>query len=134
MRSATLLSVLRRPVSRVSGLVVIAAAFLLIGSGRLLGQHACPHHDGGAAHEGAAAHGPEHAAAHEGPDDGVPSPCTCIGTCHGAAATPLLPPGSLLTGAHHEFRRVPAAPTAAVGAARLVPWLLPPANGPPSRA
>lgn len=91
---------------RLSLLALLCAASLV--GAELRGAHACPHHDPGrhpAPHAGTAEEGtPERHATHDQPERDVaaneranePSPeedgetrCTCIGTCHGSAVSPL---------------------------------------------
>jgi hypothetical protein len=127
MKESPLLTRLRRPAARQAGVLLLALSFLLVASGEVLGAHHCAHHQGEHAASGAHADAPPdgghdghqgaHPPAQSVPHDHDPAPCTCIGTCHGSAATPL-PAAHLPQG---ESRAV-----------RLLPHVLPFANGPPT--
>jgi hypothetical protein len=142
MKESPLLTRLRRPAARQAGVLLLALSFLLVASGEVLGAHHCAHHQGEHAASGAHADAPPdgghdghqgaHPPAQSVPHDHDPAPCTCIGTCHGSAATPLPPsvqlsvaPAAGAVGAAH----LPQGESRAV---RLLPHVLPFANGPPT--
>ncbi|HSH45619.1 MAG TPA: hypothetical protein VK966_07170 [Longimicrobiales bacterium] len=144
MRGTLLFRRLRAGAVRRTGLGVLALSFTLVGSGDVTGQHHCAHHssmaapavaDGGQAsgHVPSDAHG-RHAADTGGHQEGGhdAGPCTCIGTCHGSAATPLPPPAALsplhIAGALHLGGLVPVGSPAV----QRLPYVLPFPNGPPA--
>lgn len=143
MSRPPLLRRLRDDAARRAGFVLLALSFTVVAGSDLLGQHHCAHHDPGAvsvgtvdvpasAHGHHEAHGEANTSGHQ-EDGGHAGPCTCIGTCHASAASPL-PPGtgsSVATVAaaalSHDLT------TTASPAVRLLPYVLPFPNGPPAR-
>lgn len=109
--------------------VLLAGVFVLSLGGEAYGWHDCPHHhrDGG----------PRPAAGAEAPADSAPlaptdGPCTCVGSCHAAAASPmpaLAPAAPALVG---TAERLPLRPTVETVRPRFSPYLLPYPNGPPA--
>jgi hypothetical protein len=142
MERMTLLTVLRQRVARCASVFLLAAAFMLAAGGDVLGQHACPHHDvpAGSDHDSAAAaldSGHDHhdgvadAAAHTAPDDDH-APCNCIGDCHGSAASPLPSSDYARVAAAVQTSYVTHSNSADGFVVRLLPHVLPFANGPPA--
>lgn len=114
-----------------AALLGLAFAFGLYG-----GAHA-PHR--GPGHPG---HGPRHAdprpgggshAPPERPAPGAPVPldCPCIGTCHGAAATPLASAPVHPVGPRDALLAIDPDPAPPSSRRSAPPYLLPFANGPP---
>lgn len=106
----------------------------------LRGEAYLPH----AAHGGAGDHGAVHSLAlasigtgesgpaTSSPHHGDPGPCTCIGTCHGAAAAPLPALGFDGASLPAEAAGGEPGPPATRGLRSASPYLLPYANGPPT--
>lgn len=113
--------------------VLLSAVFLAGTAGEVYGLHDCSHHRSAPA---APTDASSHAAGGEaasGPMESSSGPCTCLGTCHGAAAapttalgqeTPVLEAGR--TG--RILRATPPEPAPA----RDVTVLLPYPTGPPA--
>src|SRR5690606_17775921 len=105
--------------------LLFALVFVHAASGEGLAGHDCPHH------EPPRAHG--HDVHDAGPADGADpaSPCTCVGVCHGSAASPVPATGHERVQAPTTVRAhgpivVPASPPLQPAA-----YLLPYPNGPP---
>lgn len=87
---------MRRSIVQRAAAALLAGFFLLAGTADVYGLHSCPHHDHGGA-ETAAEAGPVTAGHdlllaaddHDG-DPATDGPCTCVGSCHGSAATPAV--------------------------------------------
>jgi hypothetical protein len=132
-----------RPIRRLTALLA-AMLLLLSGAGDAFGAHPCPHHAAiGAPEHAAAAHAAEmadshgdhgahgQAPAHPADHDGH-SACTCGGICPvSTGPAPLAPALAVL-----PLVLVPAAPAAFTAAdglpSRLLPYVLPFAQAPPS--
>lgn len=118
---------LRRAVS-----VLLAGVFVLSLGGEAYGWHDCPHHhpDPGTGDVPAEATA---AAAEAGsaPLEPTGGPCTCVGSCHAAAASPL--PGSAAAPAQvaSAVRSVELGAIARPPRPRFPPYFLPYPNGPP---
>lgn len=118
---------------------LLAGIFLLAGTADVYGLHDCPHHDhggGDAAVQAAEATPPGHDAhvtsgqpEHEPP---AGAPCTCVGTCHGSAAAPVVAQGpeSPATDLVRAERRL-TAPTRPAPSTDPTAFLIPYPNGPP---
>lgn len=117
---------------------LLAGIFLLAGTADVYGLHSCPHHDHGGDDAAHAADAPSTELRHhvapapsdqEQPDG---APCTCVGSCHGSAATPVVsggpesPDTDLLPAA-----RSLAAPAHPTPATDPTDFLAPYPNGPP---
>ncbi|MDB4951814.1 MAG: hypothetical protein JWM27_4463 [Gemmatimonadetes bacterium] len=141
MRTPHLAGVNRRASLRPAALLV-ALLFLLSWAGDSLGFHPCPHHDLlAAAHAAGMEHGGTHAHAaghHDASSPAAPShqghdgPCTCLSYCCSAApamlsGVPAVQFAALLVHPHHA----PAA-DAASARPRLLPYVLPYGQAPPS--
>lgn len=122
------------------GALLLAAIFVVAGPAEGFGARECEHHgshhaassqDSGATatHDAAHAHG-GHAAA---PDDGSghSGPCTCVGSCHASAATPLPPAGAVAAGFAPLAARADVAPSDEVRPTHPLPHVLPYAHAPP---
>jgi hypothetical protein len=117
----------------------LALAFMLVANRQVLGA-GCPHHDGvphGAQEAGAPAarghQGSHHAQEVEegtGQEPAAPAHCTCVGTCHAGAATPLVAGQTGIVSTRAEIHRLAATPSARHVALRP-PHSLPFANAPP---
>lgn len=134
----------------------LAAGVALTFLAGLAGQAVTPHHGHhGASHEAdrGASHGGHHPPIHEpsshhgpgaaplvsgaselaspcAPDGGPPSPCTCLGVCHGTAATPL-PSLAFQLPRHRETLSTRLAARPRTPQRPPLAYLLPYANGPP---
>jgi hypothetical protein len=119
--------------------LLLTLVFLFAGTAEGMGVHRCPHHDvlPGTA-QAAAVHGADdHGAGHHAHTADASAPahenCTCMGACQaGSAATPPDGGSAVIaldsgTDRHVVWWSPPSA------RATLVPFLLPFANGPPSR-
>ena len=111
--------------------------FLTAGAAEATGVHRCPHHDvlpgaAGAAAEVSAAHHADVDVAHHS-DAEAHENCTCMGACQpaGAALTPEDAHGRAPF--DPSTSRAGGRSSAAAAPARIVPFLLPVANAPPSR-
>lgn len=118
---------------------LLAGIFLLAGMADVYGLHRCPHHHRGRdSVQAVQTPGPHHAAVtppsdgsgeDPGPDGG---PCTCVGSCHGSAATPVVarapraPSTDLLAA-----RRLLAPPELGAPATSAPAYLVPYPTGPP---
>lgn len=124
---------LRAVVSALLGLVFLSGL-----AGEAYGVHDCPHHHGDAPDRGAV-HAGEAAGAAPAVDRGTDEPlqappegpCTCLGSCHAAAAALNAASPPVLPAAPETDL---AAPRPAVDdrTRRLAAYLLPFANGPPT--
>lgn len=116
---------------------LLAGIFLLAGTADVYGLHSCPHHDhGDAAPPAADAPAADHRAhvtpGSPGQEAPAGAPCTCVGSCHGSAATPVVsggpdnPTSDLLSAI-----RPLAAPAHPTPGTDPTAFLVPYPNGPP---
>lgn len=130
---------MRRSILQRATAGLLAGIFLLAGSADVYGLHRCPHHGhhGGSDAPAQAAEVPAPDVVHftSGPaDDERPTggPCTCVGSCHGSASTPVVaaaPAGPASDLLRADLRLAAAAHDAP--AADPTAFLVPYPNGPP---
>lgn len=115
--------------------LLLVLGFSLAISADAYGLHGCPHH-----HEGSPppTSGPSTLAVDDAGDAGghhgeeEAGPCTCIGSCHGAAATPLPAALPAAVADHGADRSVGPDVADSDPRARTSLYLLPLANAPPT--
>jgi hypothetical protein len=96
-------------------------------------MHGCPLHEAVESADAdvtATSHGAHHQAPVPDDDGPPPSPCTCVGMCHGSASAPVPAVGAALPPSSTAAFRVALTPGRLLLRARtpcLVPW----PNGPP---
>lgn len=125
---------------------LLAGVFLLSLGAEAFGWHDCPHHHREARADAASqasdasaeAAGAERPGIHRigqesrtGPRQHESGPCTCVGNCHGAAASPVpaVLPG--VPAVLHEVARIGPRPDTGGLPLRLGSYFLPYPNGPP---
>lgn len=117
---------------------LLAGIFLLAGTADVYGLHDCPHHEHGGDETARTADAPStHQGAHatsgtSDRDEPTGVPCTCVGSCHGSAATPVVSggPESPTTDLPSAVRSL-AAPAHPTPGTDPTSYLLPYPNGPP---
>lgn len=109
--------------------VLLAGVFVLSLGGEAYGWHDCPHHhpdrrpataDGAAAEAGSA------------PLEPAGGPCTCVGSCHAAAASPMPGPAPAAPELPDQVTRPELRESDDTLRPRFPSYFLPYPNGPPS--
>lgn len=116
--------------------VFLAGIFLLSLGGEAYGWHDCPHHhpaprSAGAPSDGTAAEA-DSTGADSSPLRPAGAPCTCVGSCHAAAASPLPSAGAPVPGVSGDVLRVDLRHEHTLARLRHSSYLLPFPTGPPA--